>query len=231
MLDVADRVAVLTLNRPEVRNALSQDLRQDLRETIEALDDDPGVDAIILTGADPAFCSGFDLRELATSDDSPRTVAPLTKYPDRPLVAPFVSTSTPLIGAINGAAYTGGLELLLHCHIVIASDRATFADTHASRSSLPGWGLTVLLSEAIGVRRALEMSVSSAPIDAKLAESWGLVNHVVPHDQLLSYATALARKISSNNAAAVQRTVRLYNDQSAVRNGAAWRLAARAFIG
>lgn len=217
----ADGVATVTLNRPAVRNALSKELRQAIRSTIAELDGDVTVGAIVLTGAGPAFCAGVDSRELGAE-----AAADI-----RPLTAPFVSTTTPLIGAINGAAYTGGLELALACHFLVASDRATFADTHTRLHLMPGWGLTVLLTDAVGARRAREMSLSSAPVDAATALQWGLVNHVVPHEDLLPFTLGLARQIAAHGPAAVGRASRLYDAQAAVRNSAAWQLEAAAWIG
>jgi enoyl-CoA hydratase len=218
-----DGVAIVTMNRPEVRNALSKELRKLLRTRIAELDADDTVRCIILTGTDPAFCAGVDLRELeqGTSDIEP--VGPDT--------APFASVSTPLIGAVNGPAYTGGLEIALTCHFLIASERATFADTHARLGVMPGWGMSVLLAEAIGVRRAREMSLSSLPVNAKTACEWGLVNRVVPHAELLSSATDLGLAISANDQQAVQRHVRLYDSQAGSRNVDAWRLESEAWIG
>jgi len=216
-------VATVTLNRPAARNALSQELRRTLPALLAELDADDGVRAIVLTGADPAFCAGVDLREL---DGPPELNADL-----HPRDAPFVTCSTPLIGAVNGAAYTGGLELALACHFLIASDRARFADTHARLGLLPGWGCTVLLPEAVGVRRARQMSVTCEPIDAATALRWGLVNDVVAHEDLHRAASQLARSICANDTAAVRRVSALYDAQAAPRQAAAWRLESQAWLG
>lgn len=216
-----DGVAVVTLNRPAARNALSKELRQAVRATITELDADRTVAAIVLTGAGPAFCAGVDTRELGA--DASADI--------RPLTAPFVSSTTPLIGAINGPAYTGGLELALACHFLVASDRATFADTHTRLRLMPGWGLTVLLTDAVGARRAREMSLSSAPIDAATALQWGLVNHVVAHEDLMTFTVAAARRVAAHGRAAVRRISQLYDDQAAARNSAAWRLEADSWVG
>jgi enoyl-CoA hydratase len=221
--EIGRAVATVVLERPEARNALSGELRGQLRETIAQLDADPAVRAIVLTGADPAFCAGMDLRELAAGDVDVADIGPLTE--------PVITSATPLIGAVNGPAYTGGLELALACHVLIASDRAVFADTHAQLGLMPGWGMTVLLAEAVGVRRAREMSMSSRPVDARTALAWGLVNHVVPHPDLLEAAADLARAIADNDVRAVQRVSRLYDDQAAVRDAGSWRLEARAWLG
>ncbi len=217
----ADGVATVTLNRPHVRNALSRDLREAIRSTVAALDADDSVAAIVLTGAGSAFCAGVDTRELGADASSDI----------RPLTAPFVSSATPLIGAVNGAAYTGGLELALACHFLVASERATFADTHTRLQLMPGWGLSVLLTDAVGARRAREMTLSSAPIDAATALQWGLVNHVVRHEDLLPFTLGVARQVASHGRTAVRRASRLYDSQAEARNGPAWQLEAAAWVG
>ena len=222
LCEVTDGVALLTLNRPEVRNALSTSLRSELKAAVQRLDEDDHVRAIVLTGADPAFCSGVDLREL-TSPHAADDIGPLK--------APLITSGTPLIGAINGAAYTGGLELVLACHFVIASERAIFADTHARLGAVSGWGLTVLLAEAVGTRRAREMILSSQPVDAQLAQQWGLVNRVVPHERLLVEALATAAAVVANDAKAVRRLSELMDDQATTARAAAWRLETGAWMG
>jgi enoyl-CoA hydratase len=214
-------VAVVTLDRPEVRNALSSALRRELTTTLARLDADEAVAAIVLTGADPAFSAGVDLRELRADPQVAATVGPRT--------SPVVGTATPLIAAVNGPAYTGGLELVLACHWVIASERATFADTHAKLGLLPGWGLSVLLAEAVGTRRARQLSATGAPIGAATALAWGLVNEVVPHAELRDRAVAAGGAVAGNDAPAVRATMRLYDSQQAVRDAAAWALEAAAW--
>jgi enoyl-CoA hydratase len=216
--DVADGVAVLTLHRPEVRNAISSGLRRELTENIDRLGADDDVAAIVLTGTDPAFSAGVDLRELRADPEVARTVGPRT--------APVLSAVKPLIAAVNGPAYTGGLELVLACHFVVASERATFADTHAKLGLLPGWGMSVLLAEAVGVRRARQISVTGRPIDAATALQWGLVNDVVPHDHLLEAARTIGTQVAANDGDAVRATIGLYDRQQAVRDAPAWQLEA-----
>jgi enoyl-CoA hydratase len=216
-------VATMRLNRPKARNALNRELREALQARVAELDADESIGAIVLTGTDPAFCAGVDFRELEAGGDAAEGIGPRT--------APFLSAAIPLIGAINGAAYTGGLELALACHVLVASERATFADTHTRLGFMPGWGLSVLLSDAVGARRAREMSLTSAPIDAQTAYHWGLVNRVVPHDQLQSTALELARQMSAHGRTAAARVSRLYDAQAAARNAAAWQLEAAHFVG
>ncbi|MFP3900769.1 MAG: enoyl-CoA hydratase [Acidimicrobiia bacterium] len=223
LVDSSDRVATVTLNRPTVRNALNRDLRRALHRTMRDLDRDDGVDVIVLTGADPAFCAGLDLKELGSS---PEAAAEAFAEDEGPPTArgPFPPVGTPVIGAVNGPAITGGLELALRCDLLVASERASFADTHARVGIMPGWGLTVLLPQAVGVRRAREMSMTGNFLDAPTAVAWGLVNHVVPHRDLLPFARALAGDIVSNDQPAVRRLLRTYAEGSLLSAGEAWDL-------
>ncbi|HZR14911.1 MAG TPA: enoyl-CoA hydratase [Acidimicrobiia bacterium] len=205
LVDVADRVAVVTLNRPDARNALNSAVRRRLPAVITELDARDDVDVTILTGADPAFCAGIDLKEVGAGnppDDDGRL----------PYRGPLPPRTKPLIGAINGVAITGGLELVLACDFLVASERARFADTHSRVGVQPGWGLTVMLCQSVGVRRAREMSATGNFVDAHTALTWGLVNHVVPHDELLPFTRALALDIVSNDQAGVRRLFKTYDE-------------------
>ena len=225
LVAVDDAVATVTLNRPGARNALNRALRKALPRALRDLDERDDVAAIVLTGADPAFCAGLDLKELAGGGDALRETG-ATGDAERHQRGPFPPMATPVIGAINGVAITGGFELALACDYLVASDRARFADTHARMGIMPGWGLTVLLPEAVGVRRAKEMSTTGNFLDAETALSWGLVNHVVPHDELLPFARSLAADIATIDRVAVGRMLQTYDD-GALRDGAgAWALEA-----
>lgn len=200
-LDIADGVAVVTLDRPEARNAMSAELIVSLRERMAEADASPEAAAIVLTGADPAFCAGLDLKELAET---------AANYKVTDSGRPWDRTAKPVIGAINGVAVTGGLELALRCDFLVASERARFADTHARVGILPGWGLTALLPQAVGARRAKEMSLTGNYIDAEQALAYGLVNHVVPHERLMDEALRIARDIASADGPAVQALLASY---------------------
>ncbi len=176
--------AVVTLNRPKAMNALSHQLREELAQTFDALEADPQVRAVILTGAGRGFCAGLDLKELAAGGNE-------GKKPKDPVSA-IGRFSGPVIGAINGVAITGGFELALACDVLLVAEDAKFADTHARVGIMPGWGLSQKLSRTIGIYRAKELSLSGNFLSATQAEAWGLVNRVVPADQLLAQARQLA---------------------------------------
>ena len=224
LLEVGDRIATVTINRPDARNALSSEVLRLLPERLQAADDDADVDVIILTGADPAFCAGLDLKELgasaanlaATGSGSAAEPADVRRGPAR---GPFPALTKPLIGAVNGVAITGGFELALNCDFLVASEHAKFGDTHTRVGVMPGWGLTVLLAAAIGVRRAREMSVTGNFMGAEEALRCGLVNHVVPHAELLPFTRRLAADIIGNDQAGVRQIMRTYAEVTADVDG------------
>ena len=184
LYEVSDRIATVTLNRPEARNALSTAVMRLLPQRLREAEADPDVDVVVLTGTDPAFCAGVDLKELGTNERV-LSAGGADGGPNGDGVrGPFPSMSKPLIGAINGVAITGGFELALNCDFLVASDRAKFGDTHTRVGVMPGWGLTVLLPQAVGVRRAREMSLTGNFMLADEALAFGLVNHVVAHEEL-----------------------------------------------
>ena len=207
LTDVADGVAVLTLNRPEKRNALNGELTSALRRGMAEADGDDAVSVIILTGSDPVFCAGVDLKDIGGGAPDRFTPGTATE-PGRP----WKRTVKPVIGAINGAAVTGGFELALQCDFLVASERAAFGDTHARVGLLPGWGLSVLLPQAIGVRRAREMSLTGNFVLAEEALRLGLVNHVVPHESLLDEARKIALDIAGNDQRAVRALLAEYDE-------------------
>lgn len=190
ILEKHEGFAIVTLNRPEAMNALSRELRGDFVAAFGDCSDDPGVRVIILTGRGKAFCAGFDLKELGaeeasvTSDESDNLVArAMAAFPG------------PIIGAINGHCITGGFEMALACDVLIASEQARFADTHARVGLLPGWGLSQKLPRLIGLSRAREMAFTGAPITAAKAYEWGLVNHVLTAEDLLPRAIEMAKNM------------------------------------
>jgi len=196
LVEREDAIAVVTLNRPEAMNALSSGLRSELAAAMVALEADPSVRAIVLTGAgERAFTAGLDLKELG-ADTSNLGAANATEASENPVKA--IETCTkPVIGAINGVAITGGFEVALACDVLIASTNARFADTHARVGIMPGWGLSQKLSRLIGIYRARELSFTGNFLDAQTAYEWGLVNRVVAPADLLATAKKLAHEMAT----------------------------------
>jgi enoyl-CoA hydratase len=223
--EVTDRVATITIDRPEARNALNSEVLALLPRFITEAEERDDVDVVILTGTDPAFSAGVDLKEAAAGGQGDADAAIGAVVESR--TGPFPPHTKPLIGAVNGVAVTGGLEVALGCDFLIASDRSRFADTHARVGVMPGWGLTVLLPQAIGVRRAREMSVTGNYVDAEQALAWGLVNHVVPHDELLPFCRQLGADVVSNDQAGVRQILGTYAEVVATTVAEGWQIEGR----
>ena len=223
LLDVADGIATVTLNRPQAMNALNRALRARLAEVMRAVDVDDNVRAVILTGAgERAFTAGLDLKELG-SEAGALGSANATDPADNPVKA-IELCKKPVIGAINGVAITGGFEVALACDVLIASENARFADTHARVGIMPGWGLSQKLSRLIGISRAKELSLTGNFLDAQTACAWGLVNRVVAADELLPAAKQLASDIASADPAMIAAYKKLIDDGYALPFGEAMAL-------
>ena len=226
LFEVSERIATITLNRPEARNALSSEVLRLLPQRMREANDRDDVDVIVLTGTDPAFCAGLDLKELGSSAANLGSGSGADGRPNTDGVrGPFPMVDKPLIGAVNGVAITGGFELALNCDFLVASEHARFGDTHARVGVMPGWGLTVLLPQAIGVRRAREMSFTGNFMLADEALAVGLVNHVVPHVELMPFTRRLALDIVGNEPDGVRQIRRTYREIHAAPDG--WAVEAR----
>jgi len=198
--DIEGAVATVTLNRPKVMNALSSQMRKELVAALYEIKANAEIRCVILTGAGKAFCAGLDLHELQEAKQADCVSGIIGKE----LLDVLAEMDCPVIAAVNGPAITGGLELILCCDVILASDQAVFADTHAKVGIVPGWGITQKLPALIGPYRAKEISLSGRKIDAKTAYEWGLVNHVVEHGQLLQEATAMGLDMSACDAGSQQ---------------------------
>lgn len=185
-------VTIVTLNRPQALNALSTELRQAIVRTFRTLKEDRETEVVILTGAGRAFTVGLDLKELGGETEGNSAGA---RIEDTDVGAELDMFEKPVIGAINGYAITGGFELALMCDILICAESARFADTHARVGVVPGWGLSQRLGRLVGLPRAKELSLTGNFLTAQKAEAWGMVNRVVPDDELMDQAIALARDI------------------------------------
>jgi enoyl-CoA hydratase/carnithine racemase len=183
-------VRVLTMNRPEARNALNTELISALHTALMDADRDAAVRAVVLTGADPAFCAGLDLKQ-AERDGA----AYFERLHAENCITKVAQLRKPVLGAINGAAITGGMGMALGCDFLVASDRAVFADTHARVGILPGAGMTARLPQTVGVGMARRLSMTGEVIDAARAETMGLVTEVVAHARLLDRTVELATQI------------------------------------
>jgi enoyl-CoA hydratase len=187
--------ALVTLSRPEARNELTLEMLQGLRDAVAAADADREVDAIVITGSDPDFCGGLDLDSLGSQDFVDAV------FSDADIWGPL---GKPVIGAVNGRAERGGLELALQCDFLIASQRAAFADTHAGLGIVHALGLSPLLPQAVGAGWARRMSLTGETVSAEVAARIGLVTEVVPHGRLRERALELAGLVAAADAVSVR---------------------------
>jgi enoyl-CoA hydratase/carnithine racemase len=202
-----DRIAYLTINRPEARNAIDPDVHAAMIDAWADFRDDDGVDVAILTGAGEAFSAGADLKTyippiMGTAD--PARIREIVELGLNGFTRGMHRIEKPIIGAVNGWALAGGLETALACDIRIASERAMFGSFEARRGFHHGDGGIVRLVNSCGVAVASHMLLTAEPIDANQALRWNLVTKVVPHEELMAEAERVARQILRNSQRAVR---------------------------
>jgi enoyl-CoA hydratase len=208
LMEKAGGIATVTLNRPEKLNALNRELRTEFCRAMQQLRDDPEAQVVIITGAGRAFCAGLDLRELATDDGRENALRDASTVS---FITVIEDMNVPVIAAVNGFAVTGGFELALACDMIVASEDAQFADTHARVGVMPGGGMTARLPRAVGIRKAKELSLTGNYLGAREAERMGLVNRVVASGTAVKEAQTIAAQILSANQSVVRQLKRLYD--------------------
>ena len=192
-------LALVTLNRPEALNALSPDMLAALCDLLEALDADPQVRVIILTGGPRLFAAGSDIKSMARATSQDILRMDTIRYWQR-----LRQVSKPLIAAVSGYAFGGGCELALTCDLIVAAESAQFAQPEIKLGIMPGAGGTQRLAKAIGPYRAMEMVLTGEPLSARQAFDLGLVNRLVPDERLLEEARELGWLIASRPPLAVR---------------------------
>ncbi|MFV0533055.1 MAG: enoyl-CoA hydratase/isomerase family protein [Cumulibacter sp.] len=192
--EVVDHVGVLTLNRPEVHNALRHETYDELTELVAGCTER----ALIITGADPSFCAGDDVRAILGVKDKPKLNRPMT-----PAAGALLATNVPVIAAVNGAAVGWGMELALLADMRVASEKAKFGELFVKRGLVSDVAGIGRLASLVGRERAAELLFTGEIISAERAAEIGLVGRVVPHEQLLESALELANKIAANPPLAV----------------------------
>jgi enoyl-CoA hydratase len=206
---VDDRIALLTLNRPEQLNALSYGLIDELMTALDRIETDPEVRAVILTGAgERAFSAGADIHEFSESVRRGRDAA-VSEFVRRgqTMTARLEAFGKPVIAAVNGLAFGGGCEITEAVHLAIASERASFAKPEIRLGMPPTFGGTQRLPRLVGRKRGLELLLTGDPFTPERALEIGLINAVVPHDELLPAARALAQRIVRHSPGAVRSVV------------------------
>ena len=188
---VADRVALVRLNRPEARNALSPEMMAELGAKLEGADADPEVRCIVIAGSDEAFAAGADIRALAERPFHEALFHPAAGFWRR-----VAGCRTPMVAAVSGWALGGGCELALLCDLIVASETAVFGQPEITLGIIPGGGGTQRLARVVGKQRAMELVLTGRHLDAQEAERMGLVNLVAKKREWLDQAMGLAARIA-----------------------------------
>ena len=212
-----DGVAIVTLNRPEARNAVNGELARAMEATLDDLEDDREVQAVVLTGAGGTFCAGADLKTVARGGGAELATA-------RGGFAGIVTRRfpKPLIAAVNGPALAGGFEIVLACDLVVAAEGATFGLPEVKRGLFAAAGGLIRLPKRIPLALAAEVALTGDPLDATRAAALGLVNRVVPPDEVIDAALELARRIAANGPLAVRNTLTMVREAPELREEDAW---------
>lgn len=200
LYEVEDHIATITLNRPDRRNALNFEAYDRLEKALRRAVTDADVRCVIVTGADPAFCSGDDVREImaAPKPVNAEPKSPTVRHHPTPAAMAALECDKPLIAAVNGAAIGWGMELALYADIRLASDKAKFSEMFIKRGLVCDVGGFYRLPSIVGPAKAAELLFTGDVIDAAEAERIGLVSRTVPHDELMAEARALASRIAEN---------------------------------
>ena len=188
---VEDRVAVLRLNRPDARNALSPELMEELATELERLDPDPDVRCFVIAGSDEVFAAGADIKAM-----SERTFAESLYHPAAGFWRRLAAVRTPMVAAVSGWALGGGCELALACDMIVASDSAHFGQPEITLGIIPGGGGSQRLTRVLGKQRAMEYVLTGRRFDADAAHAWGLVNKVARKGTWMQEAMELARTVA-----------------------------------
>lgn len=205
LYNVSDRIATLTLNRPDAMNATTDEMYQELQDLIPKIAADRDVACVILTGAGRGFCAGADLK--ARKDDAtPLERRARHRWILKDILEPLYRLEKPIIAAVNGAAAGAGFNIALACDFIVASEQASFIQAFARVGLVPDLGGLYLLGRVIGINKAKELCFTARKVSAEEAKSLGIVNHVVPHDRLLDEARAIATKITAASPTAIAMT-------------------------
>ena len=209
-----DGVATLTLNRPEAFNALNLALGRDLFDAVLEVDDDPGVRAVVVTGAGKAFCAGGDVKDFADNlERIGALIKELTTYLHG-AVSRLCRTDKPVIMAVNGVAAGGGMSLSLAGDLVLASESARFTMAYSRIAAPPDGSSSYYLPRLVGLRRAMELYFTNRLLTAREAHDWGLVTRVVPDGELAAAAQALGRELAQGPTKAFGTAKRLFHQST-----------------
>jgi len=211
IVEKKEGIAKITLNRPQVLNALNQQILSEIQAALEDIRRDDNVGVVLITGAGRAFSAGLDIKALSGLGRGGYVGVGISGLGGGPIEA-IESLPKPVIAVVNGYCLTGALEVALACDMIIASENAVFGDTHAKWGLRPGWGLSQRLPRLVGVMKAKELSFTAEMISAQEAERIGLINKVVPAEKLEEAAQELARKMLSNSRGSIAAYKTLINE-------------------
>jgi enoyl-CoA hydratase/carnithine racemase len=192
-------VATVTLSRPDVLNAITREMLVELSETLDEVSANSSVKVVILTGEGRAFSAGVDLKALGGRELINGAVGDLLDEPAREAIKRLTTIPQVVIGRLNGACFTGALELLLACDLIIAANEAKIGDTHAKWGLRPSWGMSQRLVKAVGITRARELSYTAKTFSGSEAAQWGLAICSVPLAELDEAVSALAASVLNNS--------------------------------
>lgn len=201
----------ITINRPEAMNAITPGMLKELRDAVLEAGKDSKVRIIVLTGAGKAFSSGVDLKSLGGRKLERGKVGDILDIPARNLITAIRSVPKVVIALVNGFCFTGAMEIMLACDVVIATEDAKIADTHAKWGLRPTWGMSARLPRRVGFLKAKELSFTAEAISGKEAERIGLINQAVPAGNLEEALQTIARKIMANSPQSIEAYKMLYN--------------------
>lgn len=201
----------ITLNRPQAMNAITPTMLKELKTAVLAAGSDCAAGVIVLTGAGKAFCAGVDLKALGDQKLVNGKVGDILDIPARELIDAIRSVPKAVIALVNGFCFTGAMEIMLACDIVIASEDAKIGDTHAKWGLRPTWGMSARLPRRVGFLKARELSFTADATPAREAERIGLINQAVPADKLEEALQVMAKKILANSAQSIVAYKKLYN--------------------
>jgi len=210
-VSVEDRIALLTLNRPEILNAINTEMHEEMEDAFHALGRDPGVAAVVVTGAGRGFSSGGDIQMMAT-DLTIRHNPMNAETPGR-LLYSILSCPQPIIAAVNGAAVGLGATIALFCDVVIASEKAKFGDLHVKAGLVAGDGGQIIWPLLVGLNKAKELLMTADIIDAQEAHRIGVVQRLVSSDNLMDEAMGLAKRLANGPTLAIRWTKQALNKQ------------------
>ena len=212
LVNLENNILTITLNRPEALNAYRPEMLVEIREIITQTEDDPNVAVIVIEGAGKAFSAGVDLKVLQGFDPDSGKIGDLFDKPAALAWDTFRKSRCPIIAKVHGACFTGALEMALHCDFIFTTLDTKFGDTHAKFGLRPTWGMSQTLSQAIGVRKAKDMSFSARTVLGDEAVRLGIANEAVEDkDALDALVDKRAGQIASNSQASVSAFKDLYD--------------------